>query len=99
MKASAITIAAMIAVLLTDTPGVSGHHDLDGLVAEERLLAAEGGEADDGGDGDGGQRRGQRAEPGREELRHGRRPDRPADARADARQRELVRLVAQRRRV
>src|SRR5687768_10908151 len=89
------TIAAMTAVLLTDTVSVSSHHDLDALAAEEGLVAAEGREGDRGGDRDGGQRRRERPEPGGEELRHGRTREPVADARADASQREIVRRVAQ----
>src|SRR6185436_20578538 len=100
-NAASTTIAAMttVFVLRTDTVGLSGHHDLH-VRLRQLIVRAERRDPDRGGDGNRGERHGERAEPVREELRHGR----PgvglakalADARADPRERERVRLVPQR---
>src|ERR1051325_11638437 len=88
---------------LTDTVRISRHHDLDSVVAEGCVVVIQinRGDSDRGGEADRGQRERERPEPRREQLQH-RGPlllDALADADTDARQRERIGLVAERRRV
>src|SRR5687768_5548839 len=84
-------------VLLADTVAVSRHHDLG--LGEPIVARVERGESDHGRDGDRGERHGERPEPGGEELHHGRASDALLNPRTNARERERVRLVPQRRSV
>src|SRR5688572_13093784 len=81
---------------VVDTVAVSRHYDFHVLLAKRHVGGINGRRSDRGGNPDRGESRGERAEPGGEELCDRGTADAVLNARADPRQRERIRLVPQR---